>query len=262
MRILRPIVPIAVMIVALAIMLPSSHAADPSAVEPVLTAAILQSGPVSAPYPSLIGADSVRKSTPTDDPTGDTFGGEPLAQDAAAAVYLDNNTTSSFTFDAVAEDGGDNILYAAAAIEMRVTESFTPSAVGGTVMVEISALDPAGAPTDWVPTGAIGPNGIYTAWRADVGSTAATDPIDILSLNPGDTINVLSSGFTTFDLGGSAIGTFALALDTSDATSVSGVGVVGLGGADIAGFGLGSIQMFWEYEVIPVPVELQSFSIE
>jgi hypothetical protein len=145
---------------------------------------------------------------------------------------------------------------------MRVVESFIPSAVGGAIMVEIIALDLAGALADWVPVGAVGPNGIFTTWRMDVGSNAAIDPIDILSLNPGDTITVLSSGFTAFDLVGLPIGTFGLTVDTSDATSVSGVGVVGIGGGDIAGAGLGSIQMFWEYEVIPVPVELQSFSIE
>ena len=258
----RHLVPITLAITALAVLSIPSHAAEEAAVNPVLTIAVIQPGSVEAPYPSLFGAGDTRKSTPTDDPTGDTFGAEPLVQDGGGAFFLDDVNASSFTFDTVVEDGGDNTLHAVAPVEMLVVESYTPTAVGGTVSVEIAAVDVAGGLIEWVPTGATGPNGIYTAWRADVGSTSAVDPINILSLNPGDTITVLTSGFTAYDLVGAPLGTFALALDTSDATSVSGVAVLGLGGADIAGFGLGSVQLFWDYEVIPVPVELQSFTIE
>lgn len=254
---------VVVSIALLAIPFTSIHAADPATVELLDRAAVYQPGmAVDAPYPSLFGPGGVSPGPATDDPTGDTFGAEPLLQDGVTATYLDDALASSFTFDASSENGGNNVLYTLAATEMGVAEMFTPSAVGGTIVIEIAAFDVAGAVVDWVPTGATGPNGSFTDWRADVGSTAAVDPINILSLNPGDTITILSSGFTIFDLASTPLGSYPLSLDSSDTTSVSGLAVIGLGGTDIAGFGFGSIQLFWEYEVIPVPVELQSFSIE
>lgn len=242
----------------------AAPAGTAGAAEPVAGAAVYQSGaPVEAPYPSVFGTGGASGVSGSDDPSGDTFGAEPLVQDAANAYYLDDATASSFTFDGTPENGGNSVLYLASVTEMRVAEVFTPSASGGTVQVGVAAFDSLGALVDWVPSGSTAPGGeTLIAWRLDVGSTAAIDPIDILSLNPGDTINVLNSGFTIYDLQGTPLGTYPLTIDTSDTTSVSGVALIGLGGADIAGFGLGSIEMFWEYEVIPVPVELQSFSIE
>lgn len=263
MRILRCCGLVVVSIALLAIPSTPIHAADPGTIESVPMGAIIQPGvAVDAPYPSLFGPGGFTPGQSTDDPTGDTYGAEPLVQDAVGATFLDDATTSSLTFDTTPEIGGNNVLYTLAVTEMGVANMFIPSAVGGTIIVQIVAFDDTRAVTDWVPAGAIGPNGIFTQWRADVGSTAAVDPINILSLNPGDTITILDSGFTIFDLTGTELGSFPLSLDSSDTTSVSGVAVVGLGGADIAGFGLGSIQLFWEYEVIPVPVELQSFSID
>ena len=66
--------------------------------------------------------------------------------------------------------------------------------------------------------------------------------------NPGFT--VVDSGFCAFD-DGVALGCFALASEESGADGVAGIGLVGLGGDDIAGFGLDEMVMYWEIQLTP-----------
>jgi hypothetical protein len=210
--------------------------------------AVLGEGSLSSPHGSIFRSGSFGPRNPL----GDTYGAEPLLQDGASAFFLDNGAASVFNFDGASENGGASTAYQFG-VDMIAVEAFTPSATGGLVQVEVAAVDAlAGANVPWVPAGVLGPAGPFNSWRLDVGSTAATNPVDI-ALGAGQTINVLNSGFTAFNSAGASIGTFALTLDTSGPTQVSGLGVVGLGGADIAGFDMASIQLFWEYEVVPAP---------
>jgi len=58
----------------------------------------------------------------------------------------------------------------------------------------------------------------------------------------------VDSGFCLLD-DGQILACLELALHDSDANGVSGVGVAGLGGGDIAGFGVDEMVMYWEIQV-------------
>ncbi len=86
----------------------------------------------------------------------------------------------------------------------------------------------------------------------DVGTAgAAIDPI-----TPDVPWVLVGSSFTGYDLSGGSLGTFALTTDASDGTGLAGVAAVGIGGGDIAGFGLSSLQMSFEIIVVPTPAAL------
>ena len=182
------------------------------------------------------------------DPTGDTYSAAPLAQDGASAFFISDTAPNTHTFDVASEAGG-MALAASAGSTWVAVEGFFPGVGpngGDIIAAEYIAVDAAGAPTPWVAAGVTAPGGLpFTTWRLDIGSTAA-GPNEITNTDA-----ILSSGFTAFDSAFAPIGSFPLTLDTSSASGVSGAAIVGLSGADIAGFDLASIQLFWE--VVPEP---------
>ncbi len=184
---------------------------------------------------------------------GDTFGARALVQDGASAFFIDD-VPDTHLFGAVEAAGvnflgnlGDSFSIASAVTDLGGGQEL--------VQVEMTNLNASGAPSMWHPTpGLLSPNGVpYNSWRLDVGSTAAGT--DDIAWDPA-LFAVVSSGFTAFDSTGASLGTFALTLDTSTATGLSGVGVIGIGGGDIGGFDLASIQLFWEVKKVPAPGSL------
>jgi hypothetical protein len=179
---------------------------------------------------------------------GDTYDARALLQDGINAFFIDD-VPDNHAFGGV-EAAGAN--FAGNAGDSFSIASLNTVLGGGTelVQVEMANFSANGALSAWLPIPGNGPNGVpFTSWRMDMGSTAAgTD--DIAWSND---FTIINSGFTAFDSTGASLGTFALTLDTSTANSMSGVAVIGLGGADIGGFDMASIQLFWEIEKIPAP---------
>ena len=173
--------------------------------------------------------------------TGDSFVARALLQAPPNAYFIDD-VPHSHTFGG-SEFAGNNLITG-----QPFTITSAKTSLGGNlylIQVEMGTQGP------WQPTpGLTAPNGnVFQSWRLDVGMLAAgTDAIDFA--NP---ITVMSSGFSIFNSVGGSLGTFALTLNGSTASSVAGVGVVGLGGGDIGGFDLARIQLFWTVEIIPAP---------
>ncbi len=186
---------------------------------------------------------------------GDTYGAEPLAQDGASAFYISSAGTSPptaiFTFDQTLKLHGTNLT---GAPQPTPTDTFNvidlQTHLGGgayLIQTEIVSLDVTGAPVPWVAAGVTGPGGAFTSWRIDVGGLAAFADL----INPDSPFTITSAGFEAFNSAGASLGAFGLTVDLSDPTGMGGVGVVGLGGPDIAGFDLASLQVF--FTTIPEP---------
>jgi hypothetical protein len=180
---------------------------------------------------------------------GDTYDARALLQDGVNAFFIDD-APDNHGFGG-SEDAGTNFVGNAG--DRFSIASLHTVLGGGTelVQVEMTNLSANGAPSAWQPTaGLLSPNDlVFNSWRFDMGSTAAgTDAIAW-----SNDFAIINSGFTAFDSTGASLGTFALTLDTSTANSMSGVAVLGLGGADIGGFDMVSIQLFWEIEKVPAP---------
>ncbi len=177
------------------------------------------------------------------DATGDTYDAAGLVQDANSAFFLDD-LPDNHTFGTGEESAGANLL---SGVDTRIIGTDFGPGVPGTNLIQVNYLTVDGS--DLVPAGEVSPDElILESWRMDVGTTAAgTDQIE-WTPNPGFT--VVDSGFCLFD-GGAQLGCFALVSNDSSADGVAGVGVVGLGGADIAGFGVDELVMFWEIQVNP-----------
>jgi len=200
-----------------------------------LTPAVLGTG-APAPYGSIAGSGGQQRG-------GDTYNAAPLVQDGVSAFYISDAAPSTHMFDGTVEGAGNNLANPGGTF--AIVEAQTPLGLTDLIQVEMIALNAAGAPAPWVTVPG------FTSWRLDIGAIAAgTDAID---LGP---INVVASGFTVFNSAGASLGTFGLTVDASTGSSVAGVGVVGLGGGDIAGFDLASIQLFWEVEIVPEPASL------
>lgn len=189
--------------------------------------------------------------------SGDTFTSETLIQTAGSAFFLDAGRDSVFSVGAPAASGGLSGAYMAPVDMVTVSADLDNGDGTRSILVETVAVDAAGSVVAWVPAGlAAGPGNPFVAWRMDVGSNAGgTDTIDI-ALNPGEFVNFLGSGFNAFTSAGAALGSFAMTLDNAAGNSASGLAVLGLGGADIAGFDVGSIQLFWTYEIVPAPASM------
>ena len=177
------------------------------------------------------------------DATGDTYNAAGLVQDAVSAYYVDDEP-DAHTFDTGGESAGANLL---SGVETRIVGTDFGPGVPGTNFFQVNYFTVDGS--DIVPLGSVSPDGsVFDTWRLDVGAGAAgTDQIN-WTPNPGFT--VVDSGFCVFD-DGVAIGCFSLALDESGVDGVAGIGLVGLGGADIAGFGLDEMAMFWVIQLNP-----------
>lgn len=182
---------------------------------------------------------------------GDTFTAEGLVQDGVSAFFTDDGAGSVHTFGS-SSLGGNNLTNPGTT---SVINSVVVDNMNGTytAAVSISHLDVAGGLGLWVAGGQTGPNGSFVSWRFDAGSNAGgADQINI-DLGMGESINVLGSGIIAFNSAGASLGSFAMTLDSSSASALSGVGVIGLGGGNIAGFDLSGIELQWTYEVVPTP---------
>lgn len=184
---------------------------------------------------------------------GDTYSIGILVQDATTAFHISNLSPSTHTLDLTPEFAGNNQVGTAGGT-FSVTESVIPLGPGSQrVTVSVTALDVTGAPEPWVTSGVLSPNNVpFTTWRLDLGSTAGG--ADGIAISPLTT--VVSSGFEVFNSAGSSLGAFALTLDDSvNGSKLSGVGVVGTGGGDIAGFDMATFAVHWDVQVVPEPHE-------
>ena len=210
----------------------------------VYSAAVLGVAPLKTPH---LGVISVRDlDTPIAglrDATGDTYDAAGLVQDAATAWFVDD-FPDNHTFGTGEESAGANLI---SVVDMRIVGTDFGPGVPGTNLLQVNYFTVDGS--DIVPAGSLSPdNLIFEEWRFDVGTTASgTDKIN-WTPNPGFT--VVDSGFCVADAG-TVLDCFELSLHDSDANGVSGVGVVGLGGEDIAGFGVDEMIMYWEIQLAP-----------
>ncbi len=186
-------------------------------------------------------------------PSGSTYAGGALIQDALSA-YLLSTGPHTHVWAATTQSIGTNAL---SAIPMSMVETYLPGAgPNGGDIIQINILTDDRSP--WVPTGSVGPNGNFTVWRVDVGRAAHPDPLEF---SPAPKI-VASSGVAWFNNAGGLLGSFAMGANQSpgignSGSEVSGLGVVGLGGANIAGFDLCEAAMF--FELISPPPTLTPF---
>ncbi len=179
---------------------------------------------------------------------GDTFDAVAMVQDGINAFWLDDYPDNFQFVAGTSTDNGANLI-TAADMEIAFTETMTAP---NTYFVQANIYTVDGSP--WVPVGALSPNGVvYNSWRMDVGIQGAG--VDTLApdLTGFTGINVLQSGQAAWDSTG-LLGTFPLTLEGPYATNeLGGVGVIGLGGADIGGFDYNEMALFWEYELVPEP---------
>ncbi len=108
------------------------------------------------------------------DATGDTYEIGILGQSAATAFYISDASPSTHLFDGIAESAGLDL--AATSGSFSVNEAYLPDAGvngGDVIVVEVTALDDAGAPMPWIEAGTVTPDGPFVQWRLDVGTAAA-----------------------------------------------------------------------------------------
>lgn len=207
-------------------------------------AAVLGVTPQKTPQPSLISVrDSAARTAALRDTTGDTYDAVGLVQDVVTAWIVDD-LPDNHTFGTGDESAGANLI---SGVDTRIVGTDFGPGVPETNLLQVNYFTVDGS--DIVPAGSVSPDDlIYDSWRMDVGTTAAgTDKIN-WTPNPGFT--VVDSGFCVADAG-TVLGCFELSLHDSDANGLSGAGVVGLGGEDIAGFGVDELIMYWEIQLAP-----------
>ncbi|MFT5422918.1 MAG: hypothetical protein ACI89L_000687 [Phycisphaerales bacterium] len=170
---------------------------------------------------------------------GDTYTCEALAQDATAAYFIDDTGGSIFQFDGAVEIGGSSSLDPS--VTFIIYEGRTELGSTTLIQIEMGAYNTAGESQPWVDASAAGAG--LESWRLDIGTNEINDPDPITLEGP---FTVVGSGMAVFGTDGSLLGESPLLRDDSTSTGLAGVATVGLGGEDIAGFGLGAMQMWWE----------------
>ena len=175
------------------------------------------------------------------DATGDTYDAAGLIQDTVDAFFIDD-LPDNHTFGTGDETAGLNLL---SGVDTRIVGTDLGPGLPGTNRLQVNYFTTDGS--DLVPEGILNPDGQpFLSWRFDLGTTAAG--IDKIEWSPNPGFTVVDSGICLLQ-DGAVLECFPLFLDDSDANGVSGLGVVGLGGEDIAGFGLDEIVMFWEIQL-------------
>lgn len=176
---------------------------------------------------------------------GDAYDAAGLVQDVGSAYYVDD-LPDTHTFGTGEESAGVNAL---SQVDTRIAgQDFGPG-LPGTNLIQVNYFTSDGS--DIVPAGMVSPDSlIFDSWRLDVGTSAAgTNKIDWTG---GTGFTVVDSGICLGD-GGQLLGCFELAVQDSDATGLSGIGLLGLGGEDIAGYGVDEMILYWEIQVTSVP---------
>jgi hypothetical protein len=178
----------------------------------------------------------------TRDATGDSYRAAGFAQDSLNAFFLDS-LPDDHTFGTVDESAGTHEI---SGVDIRIAGTDFGPGVPDTNLLQVNYLTADGS--DFVPAGSISPNSqTYNSWRFDVGTVE--DITDKIEWTPNPGFTVVASGFCLY-LGETFAGCFDLFEDQSDANGVAGIGILGLeGGADIAGFGITEMIMYWEIQV-------------
>lgn len=150
-------------------------------------------------------------------------------------------------FDPIAEYTGVN-LFGSGGGDLEILEGIVD--LGGGVQryfTQITALNAADQPEPLVNSAFAGIGLI--GWQFEVGTaTAGNDPIE-----PGMFVVVIDSGFNVFDSAGQLQGTFPLLIDFSTFIGFAGLTTYTLGGADIAGADIATLQMFWDARAALLP---------
>jgi hypothetical protein len=180
----------------------------------------------------------------------------PTVQDSGSAYYMsDADGPTLHTFDGVGESGGANLFGTTRGSFLVFEGSEDLGNDADRVIVEVWAVDGSGVAEPWVDSSNAGSG--LTHWRLDLGSNFGGNS----QIQPGVPFTVLGSGVAIFDSAGGQLATDDLSLDSSTASGLSGVAIFWLGGADIAGFDLAGMQMYWDIQYPPViEVRPQSLS--
>ncbi len=188
---------------------------------------VLSATASKAPPANLLSARSDSfPPAPARDATNDTFDATALVQDETTAWYLDD-LPDNHTFGTGTETAGLNLI---SGVDMWIAGADNGPGLPDPNLLQVNYWTSDGS--DLVPAGAISENSTaFQSWRFDVGTGAAGT--DKITWTPDPDYTILESGICLYD-NGANMGCFELILHDSDANGLSGVGVVGLGGADIA----------------------------
>jgi len=148
-------------------------------------------------------------------------------------------TPTVHTFDGNDESGGNN-TYGSVGGSFRVSEGIVD--LGGGIeryVVEVSAVDSSLNDEPWVDASWAGQ--VFTGWILEVGTIDGGSN----AISPGYNFSVQDSGFIVFNSAGTSIANFTL-FDASTLTTLAGSAGIDLGGSDIAGFDVATIQMYWD----------------
>ncbi len=177
----------------------------------------------------------------------------PLVQDTDTAYLIsDAGGPTLHSFDGLEEGAGGNLLGTDGG-SFVVLEGSIPLGQGvERVIVEVTAVNSGGQAEPWVDASNAGAG--FEGWRLDVGSNSG----GATAIVPAVPFTQVDSGFSVFSSTGALLDTFTLSVDTSTATSLSGVAALNNGGSDIAGVDIASIQMYWDIQTEPVDLALQT----
>ena len=223
----------------------SLHAAEKISMESIAAEAHLGAPSAQTQAAHLLTEEQITRASVL----GDTFSLAPLVQNSVTAFYISGAAgPTAHTFDGVSETGGSN-LRGTAGGTFRVVEGIVPLAGGvNRIIVEVTAVNSALQAEPWVNSAYAGSG--YISWRLDVGSTSGgTNPIQ-----PATAFTPVGAGINVFNSAGQFVNTFALTSNTSTATTLSGVAILGNSGQNIAGVNVASIQMYWD--ILPQPTDL------
>ena len=182
---------------------------------------------------------------------GDSYSLAPWLRDNLTQFYLASPIApTSHTFDGTDESGGTN-SFGSAGGSFSVAEGITDLGGGAErYIVEVSALDSSLNNEPWVDASWAGQ--VFTDWILEVGTIDGGGN----AIVPGYSFSVTDSGFLVFDSTGVQLGSFELSADMSTSTDLAGSAWVGLGGSDIAGFDVSTIQLYWDIAPTSVDADL------
>jgi len=179
-------------------------------------------------------------------PTGDTYSLAPLVQDGELAYFMtDAGQATSHQYDESWKTMGKN-QYGTSGGNFLVLEKTNDLGNGEVqITVQVTAVNAQNAEEPWVDTGFSG-SGLET-WRLDVGTSfGGSNPIE-----PDSPFEVTASGVSLYDSAGESLGDFDIN-DTSNSGGLSGGALIGLADdADIAGFDLSTMVMYWNIKIEP-----------
>lgn len=184
-------------------------------------------------------------------PYGDSYSLAPLIENSEYAYYMTpSGQATTHNFDGAWETIGDN-QYGTAGGKILVIEETRDLENGDIqVTVQVTAVDAENNPEPWVD-GEFSGSG-FTVWRLDVGTTlGGSNPISL-----SDAYQVVSSGVSLYDSEMEKLVDIDIN-DTSNSNSLSGQAFAVLeGDADISGYDLATMVMYWNIKVESGPADL------